>query len=69
MWDQAMEDHSVRDQYNKVPELNTVVVVYSDNKPVARRCFKQNDETTVEIKRMYVEKEYRGKRNIKTGVA
>ncbi len=61
LWDQAMEDQSIRDQYNKVPSLNTALVIYEIEKPVACGCFKQYDDTTVEIKRMYVEKVYRGK--------
>jgi hypothetical protein len=61
LWDQAMDDQAIRDQYNKVPDLNTALVVYADNKPIACGCFKQHDDITVEIKRMYVENEYRGK--------
>ena len=41
--------------------LITVILVYANEKPVACGCFKEYDYNTVEIKRMFVEKEYRGK--------
>jgi putative acetyltransferase len=61
LWNELNEDQATYDQYNKVPGLPTVVVIYSDNKPVSCGCFKQYLDDTVEIKRMFVEKEYRGK--------
>ncbi len=61
LWNELKEDQAQYDQYNKVPDLPTVVVVYVNDKPVACGCFKKHSEDTVEIKRMFVEKEYRGK--------
>jgi GNAT superfamily N-acetyltransferase len=61
LWNELKEDQSTYDQYNKVPDLQTVVVIYINEKPVACGCFKQYRSDTVEIKRMFVEKEYRGK--------
>ena len=61
LWNELKEDQSTYDQYNKVPGLPTVVVIYVNEKPVACGCFKQYRNDTVEIKRMFVEKEYRGK--------
>jgi putative acetyltransferase len=61
LWNELKEDQSTYDQYNKVPDLPTVVVIYIDEKPVASGCYKQYDDNTVEIKRMFVEKDYRGK--------
>ena len=60
LWVELKEDQSTYDQYNKVPDLPTVVLIYDDAKPVACGCFKPYTPTTVEIKRMFVEKEYRG---------
>jgi putative acetyltransferase len=61
LWNELKEDQSTYDQYNKVPDLPTVVVIYINEKPGACGCFKQYLSDTVEIKRMFVEKEYRGK--------
>jgi GNAT superfamily N-acetyltransferase len=55
------EDQSTYDQYNKVPNIKTAIIIYADEKPVAIGCFKEYNEDTVEIKRMYVDKAYRGK--------
>ena len=61
LWDELNEDQATYDQYNKVPDLNTVVVVYINDQPVASGCFKKYNTDTVEIKRMFVVKEQRGK--------
>jgi putative acetyltransferase len=61
LWVELKEDQSTYDQYNKVPDLATVVLIYSHEKPVACGCFKKYSNDTVEIKRMFVEKQYRGK--------
>lgn len=58
------ERQDVYDQYNKVPDLPTVVVAYENDRPVGCGCFKPFDENSVEIKRMFVLPEKRG-----TGVA
>lgn len=42
--------------------LQTAIIVYDDEKPVACGCHKQHDEETIEIKRMFVDTYYRGKR-------
>ena len=61
LWVELKEDQSTYDQYNKVPDLPTVVLIYSDEKPVACGCFKPYSKDTAEIKRMFVEKEFRGR--------
>ena len=61
LWNELKEDQSTYDQYNKVPGLSTVVLIYSNERPVACGCFKKYDDDTIEIKRMFVEKEYRGR--------
>jgi putative acetyltransferase len=48
-------------QYNQVDLINHVVVVYSEGKPVGCGCYKRFDEQTVEMKRMFVLSEMRGK--------
>ena len=55
-------EHSFYAQYNGIAHLQNVVVYYVANIPVGCGAFKPYDETRVEIKRMYVLPEYRGKR-------
>ena len=61
LWGELLEDQATYDQYNKVLDLNTVVVIYVNDQPSASGCFKKYDADTVEIKRMFVVKEQRGK--------
>ena len=61
LWNELKEDQATYDQYNKVPDLDTVIVVYVSNRPAAIGCFKKYNKDTVEIKRMFVEKQSRGK--------
>ena len=48
-------------QYNQVDLINHVVVVYFKGKPVGCGCYKRVDDQTVEMKRMFVLPEMRGK--------
>jgi GNAT superfamily N-acetyltransferase len=48
-------------QYNQVDQINHVVVAYIENKPVGCGCFKSFDNETIEIKRMFVLPEMRGR--------
>jgi putative acetyltransferase len=52
---------AVYDQYNKVPDLQTVVVVLENGVAVGCGAFREFDGTSVEIKRMFVTEEQRGK--------
>ncbi len=61
LWDELHEDQATYDQYNKVPDIDTAVVVYINNQAAASGCFKKYDGDTVEIKRMFVIKGCRGK--------
>ncbi|MBL7744990.1 MAG: nitrate reductase maturation protein NarM [Chitinophagaceae bacterium] len=61
LWNELKEDQAMYDQYNKVPDIQTVLVLYINEKPVACGCFKQYSSDTAEMKRMFVEKEFRGK--------
>ena len=55
------ETQKLYHQYNKIDHINHAVVVYAENKPIGCGCFKHFDEETVEIKRMFVMPEMRGK--------
>ena len=46
---------------NVLDPLDTAVIAYYNDKPVGCGCFKKFDEQSVEIKRMYVEPELRGR--------
>lgn len=48
-------------QFNTIQNLPTVVVAYYNEEAVGCGCFKKYDDTSVEVKRMYVAPEYRGK--------
>lgn len=61
LWNELKEDQATYDQYNLVVDIPTAVVIYNDETPVACGCFKEFDEQTVEIKRMFVQKDHRGK--------
>lgn len=61
LWVELREDQATYDQFNKVPDIPTAVLIYDEQLPVACGCFKEYDPQTVEVKRMFVEKKYRGK--------
>jgi hypothetical protein len=61
LFEELQEDQATYDQYNLVPNINTAVIVYDAETPIAIGCYKHYTGTTVEIKRMFVNKEYRGK--------
>lgn len=48
-------------KYNQLQHLDTVVLAYIGNAPVGCGCFKAVDDTSVEIKRMFVKPGERGK--------
>lgn len=58
IYDTNPEDY---EEYNRITDLHTVVVVYENEQAVACGCFKIFDENTVEIKRMFVDDNQRGK--------
>lgn len=55
------EDHAFYAQFNKIDRIKNVMVAYADEIPVACGAFKFYEEGKVEIKRMFVKPEYRGK--------
>ena len=55
------DDHAFYNQYNKVAGIKNVIVAHLDGVPVGCGAFKPYGNTQVEIKRMYVLPEYRGK--------
>lgn len=55
------EDHSFYNQFNKISQIKHVVVAYENDKPLGCGAIKEYDSNTMEIKRMYVSSECRGK--------
>lgn len=56
------DDHDFYAQFNKTVGLAGVVVAMDEDIAVGCGAFRKYDDTTAEIKRMYVRDEYRGKR-------
>lgn len=48
-------------QFNKIDNIPNVLLAYVDNEPAGCGCFKKFDESSVEVKRMFVADEHRGK--------
>jgi putative acetyltransferase len=49
-------------QYNKIDAIRNVLVCYEDGKPIGCGAFKEYEPQAVEIKRMFVHPDFRGKR-------
>ena len=52
---------STYSRYNHLLNLETVLVAYQDDTPVGCGCFKKFNDDAVEVKRMFVKTELRGK--------
>lgn len=48
-------------QFNKTDNIPNVVIAYENDTPVGCGCFKRFDDTSVEVKRMFVDDTARGK--------
>lgn len=55
------------DKHNVIVNVDTVVIAYVDGQPAGCGCFKQFNNTAVEMKRMYVKPEFR-RRGISSAV-
>ncbi|WP_158839841.1 GNAT family N-acetyltransferase [Polaribacter sp. L3A8] len=55
------EEHAFYHQFNNIDVLKNLVVVYVDKKAVGCGAIKKFDNTSVEVKRMFVSKDDRGK--------
>ena len=49
------------DRYNKIKDIDTIVLAYINDEPVGCGCFKTFDTNSVEVKRMFVETTLQGK--------
>jgi putative acetyltransferase len=55
------EDHAFYAQFDKLEKINHVIVCYQNEAEIGCGAFKEYDSDTVEIKRMFVHPDYRGK--------
>ena len=55
-------EHAFYDQFNKIVNIKHAIVCYLDGQPIGCGAFKEYDQHTVEIKRMYVKPDFRGNR-------
>ena len=55
------DDHAFYAQFNEIAKLKHVVVAYEDGKPVGCGAIRALDSSDIEIKRMFVPTELRGK--------
>ena len=55
------EEHSFYDQFNKIDQLKYVVIAYESHEPLGCGALKQYQSSAMEVKRMYVSPESRGK--------
>ncbi|TCO67711.1 GNAT family N-acetyltransferase [Marinisporobacter balticus] len=46
-------------EHNKVDSISSVIIIYDGDIPIACGAYKEHDATSVELKRIYVIKEYR----------
>jgi putative acetyltransferase len=60
------DEHSFYAQFNKIDSIKHAAVYYMENIPAGCGAFKPYNESTVEIKRMYVLPEFRGQRIAET---
>ncbi|TLU98256.1 GNAT family N-acetyltransferase [Dyadobacter luticola] len=58
LYNTKLEDY---EEYNRITNLETVVLAYADDKLAGCGCFRKYDDFTVELKRMYVVPEFRQK--------
>jgi len=61
LYDRYGELQNEYNKYNKIEFNENVVIAYNEGKPVGCGCFKEYDTEIVEIKRMFVDKDYRGR--------
>jgi putative acetyltransferase len=55
------DDHAFYSQFNKIDKIKYAIVAFENDEPVGCGAFKEYEPGTVEIKRMYVKPQKRGK--------
>ena len=55
------DDHPFYDQFNKIDSIKHTVIAYENEQPVGCGSIKQYEAATMEVKRMFVPPQHRGK--------
>lgn len=55
------DEHAFYDQYNKLDAIKHALVAYVDDVPIGCGAIKHFDKERMEVKRMYVQPEFRGR--------
>ena len=55
------DEHDFYNQFNSLDTLKHIVVAYKESEPVGCGAFKEFNQNSVEIKRMFTSSEFRGK--------
>jgi len=66
LWQRYPEIQHLYAEHTKIDYIQTVILVYDNDIPVACGCFLIHDTNLIEIKRMYVHHQHRGKGFAKT---
>lgn len=61
LWKMNYSNQGHYDKHNIIEELSTVVIAYDNQTAIGCGCFKEFDNTSAEVKRMYVSPSHRGK--------
>lgn len=61
LWKMNYSNQGEYDKHNIIENLSTVVIAYDLEKAIGCGCFKKFDDSSAEIKRMYVAPQSRGK--------
>lgn len=61
LWKMNYSNQGHYDKHNIIESLPTVVIAYNDENAVGCVCFKKFDDSSAEVKRMYVAPSHRGK--------
>jgi len=56
------DEHDFYNQYNGIDSIKYVIVAYLDGTPVGCGAIKEFDKKSVEVKRMYTDTHYRGRK-------
>ncbi|MBA2498623.1 MAG: GNAT family N-acetyltransferase [Chitinophagaceae bacterium] len=61
LWNELQEDQATYDPFNNVAGMPNAIVLYDNDIPVASGCLKKISTDRAEVKRMFVQKAYRGR--------
>ena len=62
LWKRYDNRQAIYDKHNIIENNKNVIVAYNNEVAIGCGCFKKFNDRTVEIKRMYVQPEYRGQK-------